>query len=142
MGAGAAAWWRDAKECLAAATTAKRAGHGRAAYNEAGQSIEFALKAILMVRRGWKEWPPENRNACWHDLKLIAENAGLGPEIADLRRNHPARYANWLTVRDWDSNARFPGNAPKAREITDLYLAIVHDRDGIMPWLESIYLSA
>ena len=116
--------------------------HARQAYHEAGQAVEFALKAIYIKRKGLKEWPPGFRGSEWHSLVLIAERAGLGFDLTELRRSNKVRFGNWLTARVWDSNARFPGNAPPTRELNDLFLAICHERDGIMLWLESIFQTA
>ena len=136
MPAGPEAWWADAKKELLSAQTLKRNGHARQAYHHAGQAVEFGLKAIYMRRRGLSDWPGDLRGAPWHDLQRIADAAGLGADVAKLGK---PRYGNWLTVRDWKSNARFPGNAPSTRDLNDLYLAVSHERDGVMGWLESIF---
>ena len=127
---------------MASAKTLKHARHARQAYHHAGQAVEYALKAIYMRRKSLREWPPEHKGAPWHDLRLIANHAGLEPDLARLRKDNRSCYQNWLTVRDWKSNARFPGNTPPARELKDLFLAVCHSRDGVMAWLERIFHSS
>jgi len=136
MPAGPEAWWADAKKELLSAKTLKRNGHARQAYHHAGQAVEFGLKAIYMRRNGLSDWPEDLRGAAWHDLQRIADAAGLDVDVAKLGK---PLSSNWLTVRDWKSNARFPGNAPSTRDLDDFYLAASHKRDGVMGWLESIF---
>ena len=49
---------------------------------------------------------------------------------ADIQalKNDRTKFENWLTVREWDSDGRFPGNTPSVKEINDLILAVCHDR--------------
>src|SRR4051794_31040367 len=89
-----------------------------------------------MRRNGLSEWPEQLRGAAWHDLQRIADEAGVIPDIQKLGK---LRYRDWLTVRDWKSNARFPGNAPSNRDLSDLFLAVNHERGGVFGWLESIF---
>lgn len=140
--AGPNVWWSDAQDSARSARTLKAAGHARQAYQQAGQAVEFALKAVYMKRKGLSDWPPEFKGPEWHSLPRIAEQAGLGPDLARLKQANKTVYGNWLTARNWDSNGRFPGNAPSSRELSELFLAICHERDGIMGWLESVFQNA
>ena len=130
--AGPEAWWQRAKEEIGAAHELRATGKRVQAYHHAGQAIEFALKAIYMKRKGLSDWPAAYKGATWHSLPHIAHEAGLDGEVAALRVNKADRgkYQNWLTVRGWDSNGRFPGNTPSVKEINDLMLAIVLDAVG------------
>ncbi len=139
--AGPNAWWNDAQEWLRSAQTQKKAGQVKPAYFSAGFAVETALKAIYMKRKGLADWPPDLKGAPWHDLRRVAEAAGLAGDLAQLQRTSKARYTSWLTVRDWKSEARFPGNAPRQKDLNDLFLAVCHERDGIMEWLRGIYQS-
>jgi HEPN domain-containing protein len=139
MPAGPDAWFAEAKAQMASAKTLKHAGHARQAYHNAGQAVEYVLKAIHMRRRGLNEWPADLKGAAWHDLQRIAGEAGLGPDLAELSKSDKPCFGNWLTARDWDSNGRFPGNTPPTRELNDLFLAVCHEQTGIMGWLESIF---
>lgn len=64
--------------------------------------------------------------------------AGLEKDISALHKRK-AVYVNWLTVRDWKSEARLPGKKPQNRQINDLFVAVCHETDGVMKWLESIF---
>ena len=137
-------WWHDAKEEVAVARHLKggakaRETYPRQAYHHVGQAVEFALKAILLQKKNLDEIPPELRTSKGHDLETVAELAGLKPEIKELREKRKICHLNWLTVRDWDSNARFPGNRRSVQEMSDLFTAVCHKPDGIIVWLETIY---
>jgi hypothetical protein len=117
----------------------QRESYPRQAYYHVGQAVEFALKAIYLRRRQLNELPDDLRTARGHDLKLVAELAGLGADIKQLQVRQKTCHLNWLTARDWQSNARFPGNRRSAQEMNDLYTAVGHRPDGIMLWLETIF---
>jgi HEPN domain-containing protein len=136
--AGPEAWWQRAREEVEVARSLRATGKRLQAYHHAGQGVEFGLKAVYMKRKGLSSWPDECRGATWHSLPHIAEAAGLNPDIQALRQDR-AKFENWLTARDWDSNGRFPGNTPSKEELNDLILAVCHDRDGVMVWLDGIY---
>ena len=120
--AGADDWWRTARDELETARALKAVGKVLQAYHHAGQAVEFAIKVIYMRRKGLKELPDECKGANWHNLKFVAERAGLSGDLANLGKKD-ARLWNWLTVRDWDSNARFPGKKRPQRELNDLLIS-------------------
>ncbi len=126
-------------EELKSAQSLKAAGQARQAYHHPGQAVEFALKAIYIRRKGLQTLPDDCKGAKWHSLPHIAKQAGLDGDLAQLARRHKGRYSSWMTARDWDSNGRFPGNKLPARELNDLFVAVCHDQDGVMKWLESIF---
>lgn len=138
--AGPDSWWQRALEEVESARDLKVTGKRIQAYHHAGQAVEFALKAIFMKRRGHRVLPEDCKGAKWHSLSHIAAYAGLDGDVRALQQDR-TKYENWLTVRDWDSNARFPGNTPPLKELNDLFLAVCHERDGIMEWLGTIYHS-
>jgi HEPN domain-containing protein len=142
MAAGPDTWLAEAKEWMASAKVLKKAGHSKQAYCLAGQAVEYALKAVYMRRKSLREWPPEHKGATWHDLTLIADRARLEPDLARLRTTNRPCYESWLTVRAWDSKVRFPGNRPPARDLKELFLAVCHERNGVMAWLEHIFHSS
>jgi HEPN domain-containing protein len=137
--AGPEAWWQRARDEADVARTLRATGKRVQAYHHAGQAVEFALKAIYLRRKGFNDLPDTCKGATWHSLPHIATNAGMDADIAALKKNNKNVLENWLTVRDWDSNGRFPGNTPSVKEINDLILAVCHDRDGVMSWLDIIY---
>jgi hypothetical protein len=136
--AGHAAWWKRAENEVDVARKLRATGDRLQAYHHAGQAVEFALKAIYIRRKALPELPGSCNGANWHNLTFIANEAGMRPDLADLRRNRSA-YQNWLTVKDWDSDGGFPGNEPSVKELNDLILAVVNEPDGIMIWLDGIY---
>ena len=136
--AGHAAWWKRAENEVDVARKLRATGDRLQAYHHAGQAVEFALKAIYIRRKALPELPGNCNGANWHNLTFIANEAGMRLDLADLRRNRSA-YQNWLTVKDWDSDGRFPGNEPSVKELNDLILAVVNEPDGIMIWLDGIY---
>ncbi len=132
-------WWKRAQEELEVARKLRTTGDKLQAYLHAGQAVEFALKAIYMRKNGYEELPDACKGPNWHNLMLIANEAGLRPDLTDLRANNRSAYENWLTVKDWDSNARFPGSEPSVKALNDMILAIVNEPDGMMLWLSGVY---
>jgi HEPN domain-containing protein len=138
--AGHATWFDSARSELAAAKLLKNSGkNGQQAYHHAGQAIEFLLKAIYLKRKNHKELPEACKNARWHSLSLVADEAGLKGDIERIRKTKRKVHQNWLTVRDWQSNGRFPGNRPPTQELNDLFVAVCNDGDGVWQWLEAVY---
>lgn len=129
-------WWNAALEELHVAHDLKTGGRGRQAFHHAGQAVEFALKAIYLRRHNLQVLPDEYKSAKGHDLKLLAKAAKLDGDIANFNK---ARRRNWLAIRNWDSNARFPDNSQPTKAVNDLFLALDRKGDGIWEWLESIY---
>ncbi len=132
-------WWNRAKEELEVGRKLKATGSKLQAYLHAGQAIEFALKAIYMRKKSLAELPDACKGANWHNLMFIANEAGLRPDLTALRASNRGAYENWLTVKDWDSNGRFPGNEPSVKALNDMILAIVAEPDGMMSWLSDLY---
>lgn len=141
MPASADDWWRRAESELAQARVLKDAGHTDGAYFHAGQSIEFGLKALYLKRNGLAFMPDDHKGAHWHDLQVCAEAARLKSDL-NQRGTSGSLKANWYTVRDWRSNARFPDVKVARQEMVDLFVAVCNGRDGVWQWLEIIYRSA
>lgn len=137
--AGPDEWWRVAENEARIARGLHATGDLQQCYHHAGQALEFALKAIYMLRNQHRALPDECRGARWHSLEFIASKAGISGELGDLRSSRQ-RYAYWLTVRDWDSNRRFP-DAKKVSKIEcrDFMIAAFSPTGGIFQWLEIIY---
>ncbi|MGH6728173.1 MAG: HEPN domain-containing protein [Pseudolabrys sp.] len=136
--AGHVEWWKRASEEIETAYDLRATGKRLQAYHHAGQAIEFALKAIYIKKNNLTELPATCHGATWHNLTFIANEAGLRPDLHNLRENKRG-YENWLTVKDWDSDGRFPGNEPGVKELNDLMLAVVAEPDGMKAWLDEIY---
>ncbi|MGJ0426150.1 HEPN domain-containing protein [Methylocystis sp.] len=138
-GAKADDWWRQAKSELETARLCKANGKSSQAYFHAGQAIEFLLKALFLKRNNLSQMPNTHKGAHWHDLQSCGEAARIG---ADLFVASKAIRANWLTVRDWRSNGRFPDLKVSKQELNDLFVAVCSESSGVWQWLESIYLKS
>ncbi|MCV3764474.1 hypothetical protein [Rhizobium sp. TRM95796] len=115
-------WWAYASDEKETASVLMAVERWRACYHHAGQILEFALKALYLRRNSLALMPEQARGAKWHQLEVIVEHAKLEVEIGSLRTDR-LRYANWLTARDWNSNARFPGAKTSKAEALDLMSA-------------------
>lgn len=138
MGESAEDWWRAAEKERDAAVLCRNHGMLNQCYHHTGQSLEFALKAIYMKRNGHRTMPPECKGARWHQLAVIAAHARIDTEMGGLRSDRRL-HSNWLTAKDWDSNARFPGRSLSKQEVTDLMVAAFNPAKGIFGWLEGIF---
>lgn len=110
-------------------------------YWHAGFSVEHMLKAVLLLRQGLEEWPQGWRSGQWHRLDHVASQAGLGSAIQSMIGSGSALGANWLTVRDWDHQKRYPPMVVSEAEAKDLLLAVANPTRGIMKWLQDVYRS-
>lgn len=136
--AGPDEWWRQSKSDLDSALILKKSGKSREAYFHAGQSIEFIIKAIFLRRNNHQFMPDKYKGAHWHDLKSCFDEARLRLDLEKPETPKPLK-ANWLTVRDWRANARFPDLKVPQQELNDLFVAVCHDPSGVWPWLDVIY---
>lgn len=131
-------WWNRAVDERETAVMLRSAGKWHQCYHHAGQAIEFALKAIYLRRNGHKILPESCRGARWHSLEVIASEAKLSADFGGLKADAKL-YSNWLTVKDWDSNARFPGRPLPKAEVLDFMVAAFNPAKGLFGWLESIF---
>ena len=111
------------------------AGEFDGAYYLAGYGIECALKAciITMLQRS-DSWPEQNfsKNSWTHDLKMLAETAGL----LDAINNAGQLTVKWLLVKDWTEQSRYKHGRP-APEVRQFYEAITDPNDGVLQWLKA-----
>lgn len=132
-------WWNKAVQEKETAELCRNGGKWPQCYHHAGQAVEFALKAIYMRRKGLVALPDECKGASWHSLALICARAEINAEYGGMKSDQ-ALYANWLTVKDWDSNARFPPNGISKQHATDMMVAAFNPMKGVFGWLETIFL--
>ena len=66
------------------------------------------LKAIRMKREGLSSWPATDKGGPWHRLQFIADRCMVLVSLKAEAAKGTALGANWLTVRDWDHQRRFP----------------------------------
>jgi HEPN domain-containing protein len=135
----AEAWRSSAERMLQSAADLRAVGQDwPTVYRLSGESVEFMLKAIRMKREGLTSWPATDRGAKWHRLTFLAERCSLHKRLAAEAANGTALGGNWLTVRDWDFQRRFPGHVAE-REARDILGAVNHPLDGVMQWLRQLY---
>jgi hypothetical protein len=82
--------------------------------------------------------PGDHKGAHWHDLQACAEAAKIKSDLNQQGTSNSLR-ANWFTVRDWKSNARFPDMKVSKKDLNDLFVAVCNDTDGVWRWLDMIY---
>ena len=106
--------------------------HAREAWFNAGLAIEFALKAVIMKRARFNQWPTREANPKLHthNLRLLLQYAGIDPK--SLTRE---QRANLKIVLDWDRShdyeyARMPRSMAK-----QMCSAAFDPSDGIFEWL-------
>lgn len=136
-------WLRTAERHLQDARTLKtRGGSSEAVFHYAGLAVECALKAVIMKRERWNQWPSRAREPKLHkhDLKRLLKRAGLNGEMEAEKRLGTDLAANWGVVIRWDNNRpRYPHGAMPSRVATDMFRAVAHHRDGVFTWLQQIF---
>ena len=135
-------WMEGARRELWRAGVLHDAEDAPGAYFHSGQAVEFGLKAILLRRHNLSEMPTQYRGAGWHDLQHIAQAARLTPDVVAQSKLSRAFEKNWILVRSWSSNARFPGQKLSVRVYEAFYPAVSDRNDGVMPWLKKLYPNA
>ena len=80
-GATADEWWRSAESELETAHVLKGAGKASEAYFQAGQALEFGIKALILKRNNLSALPDTYKGAHWHDLKSCATVARLQADL-------------------------------------------------------------
>ena len=131
-------WWNRAVDERRAADACRKQGLWVPCYQHAGQSLEFALKAIFLRRNGHERMPAEYKGARWHRIGEIAELCRIESDLGGLKCDKDM-WANWLTAKTWNSNARFAGSKVSKDEVTELMVAAFNPAKGIFQWLEKIF---
>lgn len=108
-------------------------------YWHSGQAVEFMLKALRMKRDGLSVWPTTDRGANWHRLAFLADRCNVRAALEHEAVAGTNLGANWLTVRDWDHQRRYPGSPITEREARDILSAVASPTDGVMQWLQDLY---
>jgi AbiV family abortive infection protein len=106
------------------------------AYYLAGYSIECALKACIAKQIRKFDFPDKHlaNDSYTHDIEKLLKVAGLFSLHKQECDSNPNFKTNWEVVKDWSEKSRyqkFDKNAAK-----DLYLSIIDQTNGILPWLE------
>ena len=131
-------WWNRSEDERKAAHTLKSGGHWQQCYHHGGQAIEFALKSIYLQRNNLNVMPEHCKSAKWHSLTIIRDYCNINAEFGGMKED-VSLYSNWLTVRDWDSNARFPGKKISKQDVIQFMVAAFNKEKGVYTWLQNIF---
>ena len=106
------------------------------AYYLAGYAVECGLKACIAKLTNQHDYPEKDRvlKAYSHDIVVLVDVAGLkARRVIDMTAN-PVLAGNWLTVKDWDEQARYRlWTEAVARNL----LAAVSDAaNGVLTWIK------
>jgi HEPN domain-containing protein len=107
-----------------------------AAYYLAGYAVECGLKACIAKLTNQDDFPRDRKfvEQCYtHSVEKLLKAAGLKPELDDDADKNIAFSSNWGLVKDWEEISRYEQKTQADAE--ELYLAITHNPDGVMPWI-------
>lgn len=140
MGHGGDKWRMEACERLATAKNLKATtrDHRMIAFTS-GSAVELLLVAIGLKSRNIMYVPAQERGANWHSLVHLARSHGVEVALNQAARDNKALRDNWLIVKDWDSNARFPTASVTGKEALETFNAVAHPDHGVFKWLLNRY---
>lgn len=106
------------------------------AYGCIGFSIECALKATILRLHQLNAWPSDFRARGWgtHDLNKLLDYAGLSEEMRRELDAGSKLGSAWLTVKDWDNQARY-GRVEDYGTARDMVKAANNPIWGVLAWL-------
>jgi hypothetical protein len=106
------------------------------AYYLAGYAVECGLKACIAKLTNQHDYPSKDRvlKVYSHDIIALVDVAGLKTQrVLDMTAS-PALAGNWLTIKDWDEQARYQlWTEPDARK---LLVAVSDTPNGVLPWIK------
>lgn len=108
------------------------------AYYLAGYAVECAIKACISRETQVHDFPPEwqvVRSYYTHDLLSLVKSAKLDTELKNQEQAMVQFQLNWAIVKDWSERKRYETQID-SKLARDLYLAISHRRNGVLPWLK------
>jgi HEPN domain-containing protein len=111
------------------------------AYYLAGYAVECAIKACIAKKTQIHDFPPEwqvVRNCYTHDITSLAKLADLELELKSQEEAVVQFKLNWAIVKDWSERKRYETRIDSNRA-RDLYRAISHYRNGVLPWLKKYW---
>jgi len=117
------------------AKTLFEAGECSGAYYLAGYAVECALKACFARAVLRYESPDRGRTrkVFTHDLVELVELVRLRDELLSDAKANSRFSAAWEIVRRWSEESRYQVWTKEDAE--QLIGAIVHRKDGILPWI-------
>ncbi len=127
-------------------------GRWEFAYYAAGYAVECALKACLLARMIHTAWVFEEKweaKVCrTHDFGTLIDLAGMRDELTDKMDASAAAASSggppggaftayWGTAVKWKVESRYQSRTQA--EAKELYEAITHDPDGVLPWIKNFW---
>lgn len=139
-GHGGDKWRMAACERLVSArkSNANSSDHHLTAYS-AGNAVEMILVAIGIKQRGLKDVPEDEKGSAWHSLKHLIRAHGVEEPLNQAFKTDGALKVNWLLLKDWDSNARFPTSSVSGKDALETLNAVAHPDHGVFQWLLNRY---
>ncbi len=107
------------------------------AYYLAGYAVECALKACIAKGYGPEEWPEKGfvQDCHTHEILKLVKLAALDSAMtADVAANSNLGK-NWNVVKDWSERSRYERHSHSKAQ--DLFEAITHQADGVLPWIRN-----
>lgn len=128
-------WRRLAKQKRAAALAmVNDRRHCREAWSAAGHAVEFSLKAVIMRRNRFNEWPDARSRPDLnvHNLRSLMELAGI--DRTSIPRHLRAKVK---TVLDWERAHDYNAGPMSRRQARTMVDAAFGD-DGVIAWLATL----
>ena len=129
---------RDAQALL-------NAGQWSAAYYLVGYAVECALKSCVLhhiEKTGELFSEPKYLKMlgnCWtHDLDFLVQLARLEKDFGQAQAANVALAQNWIEAKKWSETSRYT-LATTETDARELFLAITHDPDGVLPWIRTFW---
>ena len=95
--------------------------------------------AIGIKQRNLLDVPNNERGAVWHGLPHLMKVHGVQVVLDQAVAGNRLLRDNWLVVKYWDSNARFPTTSIKGKDAVEMLNAVAHADHGIFQWLLNRY---
>lgn len=127
-----------ARRCASKAAVAKvfkeDRDNCREAWVAAGFAVEFKLKQLIMVRRGYNTWPSREvaPDLYVHNIKALFSAAGV-----DLAQAPPKLRAALRLVLDWERLHDYSVSPMPRKVARDMYAAALGE-EGVVQWLQSL----
>lgn len=115
------------------------------AYYVSGYALECALKSCLLARMVHTAWVFEERwraqECLTHDYVELIRLSGLQGELNTQLAGSAAVggefVKHWGIALQWRVASRYESKTET--EARDLFTAIIHDPDGVLPWLRKYW---
>ena len=107
------------------------------AYYLAGYGVECALKACIAKQTERHEFPDKKKalQSYSHDLRSLAQVAGLGDGFSERSRRDSEFEQNWKTAQSWTEESRYQRHSRESAE--EMFEAAAHKVYGVIPWIKA-----